>query len=446
MIKLTRIEFFLKEEIENKINKINEGYTLAVEESKLLGNPMPQAPNFVVEDDHLDMIESDLYICPEDIRQITTIKDGDTEIVTPNGNHLVLESPEEVFNLRQAALKVVGVLVVLLSVFSSAAQLPYSWTTNVNPGWTSSNASINTLSWQAAFGAVSTSDINVTGGYSYLYNNSQVTAYTSPVYDFTSCSSSSFVQVSINLFVFLENRYDWLYFQYSTNAGASWVNPVAQSSANNLSGVNLSAYAPLTNWAGNASNRNGWTGNLGTISPLYLIPKTANRFRFIFASDVSGNSIFGTVYSADILDFTVTCPVVLPTEIVSFEGSFSGNSNTISWESESETNNNFYTLERYDAISDSWNTVVKVNSKGMGKYFYVDTKYETGITNYYRLQQTDLDGTTREAAPAISVDNTQENVEVTKIVNSLGQDIDNNTKGIVIIHYSNGTTHKTYRP
>jgi hypothetical protein len=339
-------------------------------------------------------------------------------------------------------------LILFLLPFMGLAQLPYSWTTNVDPGWVSSNPSNNTLSWQSSITTVSTSGFNGGTGNWYAYNNNQITTYTSPSYDFTSCNTSNFVQVILNLDINLENRYDWFYFHYSTDNGVTWINPVGNSASNNMSGVNLSAYPPQTAWANNASNRNGWTNSPGTIAPSFVIPKTANRFRFIIATDATGNGItigFTTyIFYVDILDFTVICPTILPVDLVSFTGKNEG-VNKLIWEVESETNCSHYTID-WSADGIEWETINTTPAKGSHGYSVTIPEFEP-IVNYYRLSQTDYDGTTVVYnTEIVSIDNREEEKEIIRIINALGQPAEINTPGIIIIQYADGSTTQKLNP
>lgn len=191
---------------------------------------------------------------------------------------------------------------IILAIFATAAsfnahvQLPYSWTPGIDPGWESSNNTSNTLSWQPNASIVSTSDLISESNW-HTYNDSQITAYTSPTYNFV-CNSSNYLTVSFNLLVNLEDEYDWMYFQYSIDGGLTWVNPVSNSASTNGSGVNLSGYSPQTSYVNSDSNRNGWTGRIGVVNytPFVVLNTGNNRFRFIFASDNSVNTYGGEQY------------------------------------------------------------------------------------------------------------------------------------------------------
>lgn len=305
-------------------------------------------------------------------------------------------------------------LTLLILPLFTVGQLPYSWITGVNPGWTSSNPSNNTLGWQGSITTVSTAGYNAGLGF-LRYNNNQSTTYTSGTMNLTGCGTSSFVQVTVNLDINLETNWDFLYFQYSTNNGATW--------------TTIGTY----------------TGNLGLINPVYTVSNTTNRFRFIFTSDptVNSYSIGATtyVYFADILGFNVICPIFLPVELISFKGFNEIKGNRLVWEIESETNCDHYTLERsIDGIN--WQLINTIDATGSNVYYVMDTKYRN-VINYYRLSQVDNDGMMVVYDP-MSIDNRESKLNVVSVTNALGQSINEPYRGIVIFTYEDGSTVKKY--
>lgn len=294
----------------------------------------------------------------------------------------------------------------------------YTWGVGTNPAWTSSNFGNNTLSWQPSINTVSTSGFNNGTGNWYRYNNNQTTNYTSPTIDFTGCNTSNYISVTLSLEINLETNYDFLYFQYSTDNGVTW--------------INLGA----------------WTGGLGAISPNYIIPKTANRFRFVFTSDNSVNSYtigFTTyIYYADILGFVVNCPAILPIELISFKGYKQPKNNKLVWNIESETDCDYYTLERSIDGKD-WKTINYIQAINSNSYVVLDYDYEEAI-NYYRLSQTDLNGSkVVYENELVSIDNRTGRLKIISITNLLGQSINDSYKGVVIITYEDGSIIRTLR-
>ena len=157
-------------------------------------------------------------------------------------------------------------------------------------------------------------------------------------------------------------------------------------------------------------------------------------FRFIFDSD----NLF--VYSGyKILDFDIVCNVQLSVELLYFEAEKDEAGNILQWKTETETNNDYFELEwSVDPTdSNSWVKIATVNSKGGGVYNFLHDKYKRNDLNYYRLSQTDENGTRKELGIDV-VDNSFKYKEILKVVNSLGQMVDLNTKGVIFIIYTNG--------
>lgn len=349
-------------------------------------------------------------------------------------------------------------LLAITAVTNSFAQVVYTFGTAggyPNPGWTSASNTApanRVLNYQNNIGIVSSND--TPAGNRYV--NGQQTSYTSPDIN-TTCGNASTVTVSLVVDYDLENRYDWGYFQYSLNGGATWVNPVALSGSNNASGINLSAFPPLTAWGTNASNRNGWT-NYGSVSANYIIPASATtRFRFIFASDGSTNyySSFFTDYDYyfDVFSFTVSCNVVMPVELTSFGGFYNQKEkmNSLSWSTETERDNDYFTVQwTADPDSEIWNDVAYIHGQGNSDvttfYSFNHEQYDLNKINYYRLVQVDKNGTRQVYPDYVSIDNRKEKGKnLVKLVNLLGQEVDSNYTGIVVEVYDDGSTLKTYQ-
>jgi hypothetical protein len=87
--------------------------------------------------------------------------------------------------------------------------------------------------------------------------------------------------------------------------------------------------------------------------------------------------------------------IVLPVELIRFEGRNDGEQNILQWATASELNNDHFTLERsIDGVE--FTALTRIAGAGttntLRNYEYVDVKPFLGI-NYYRLTQTDFDGT-----------------------------------------------------
>jgi len=95
----------------------------------------------------------------------------------------------------------------------------------------------------------------------------------------------------------------------------------------------------------------------------------------------------------------------LPIEILSFSATYDDKKVTINWSTASETNNNYFTIERSDDMN-NWQVMGKLdgagNSNTVRDYSFIDYGIQSG-TFYYRLKQTDFDGNFAYFLPPFSV-------------------------------------------
>lgn len=139
---------------------------------------------------------------------------------------------------------------------------------------------------------------------------------------------------------------------------------------------------------------------------------------------------------------------VLPIELISFKGKAYPNYNFITWVTATESNNDYFTIERsVDAVN--WEIIGIVDGAGNSNqtlnYIYDDYNFTENVVNYYRLKQTDYDGNGKYSQ-IIYIKNVKgPKPTLIRIVNTYGQDVDDYYKGIVIEVYSDGTTIKVVR-
>jgi len=155
-------------------------------------------------------------------------------------------------------------------------------------------------------------------------------------------------------------------------------------------------------------------------------------------------------YTANYTPFTIAwggtaglgcTAILLAAEVVEFKGDNKDDNNSIKWTTDSELNNDYFTLE-HSSDGFTWKTISKQKSQGdNSNYEFNHAQWNT--VNYYRLSMTDMNGAVRSHSEIIYMEN--EPSEITAVYNSLGQQVDENYKGLVIIHYKNGRTEKSYR-
>ena len=143
----------------------------------------------------------------------------------------------------------------------------------------------------------------------------------------------------------------------------------------------------------------------------------------------------------------------LPITLNSFTGellSGLGNSIQLNWSTASEKDNDYFTLWRsFDG--QSWKEITQLtgagNSNELLNYQHIDRNIIVqsieNNTIYYKLSQTDYDGTT-EFFQIIPVEIQAAKTYVVSRTNLMGQEVDQNHKGLIIETWSNGLTTKIY--
>ena len=134
----------------------------------------------------------------------------------------------------------------------------------------------------------------------------------------------------------------------------------------------------------------------------------------------------------------------LPIELISFTGNLNmDKSVSLSWVVASEINNDYYTIE-HTMDSYKWSVVGVVHGAGntseLLNYNFIHFEPKPGI-NYYRLKQTDFDGEFEKFGP-ISVEVIREKQYVVAMYNLLGQPVNENYRGLIILKWDNGEREK----
>ncbi|MFL5730529.1 MAG: glycosyl hydrolase, partial [Cytophagaceae bacterium] len=118
-------------------------------------------------------------------------------------------------------------------------------------------------------------------------------------------------------------------------------------------------------------------------------------FQPAFTAAFSDGKSFSIPAGDTLIVFRV-CPT-LPVELISFQAKAENNSYTsLSWQTASELNNDYFEVQRStDPSGKNWETIGRVYGKGnsgtLQSYAFKDPSPSSG-TNYYRLNQIDLNG------------------------------------------------------
>lgn len=234
--------------------------------------------------------------------------------------------------------------------------------------------------------------------------------------------------------------YDFAVWRYAGGVGANCPpsGPPNRCSFAAGSGLNGSYDTGLMAGAGeqteDASGDN-WVNQFGTVNVGDIIVILVDNF--------------SSTTSPFTMDFTGTAGLdcsVLSIDLLTFYAEQSTFGNRISWNTKSELNNDYFTLQHStDGIT--WRTIGIIDGNGTSnethKYSYDHQIESTGLM-YYKLFQTDLDGETK-TEKIISIERSDLANYIVKTVNLLGQEVNSSFSGIVIDLYSNGTSKKRFQ-
>jgi len=137
--------------------------------------------------------------------------------------------------------------------------------------------------------------------------------------------------------------------------------------------------------------------------------------------------------------------VTLPITLVSFDAKPYQNEVKVSWQTASEVDNDYFTVERSENGVDFFD-LARVDGAGNSahtiNYFTMDTDFNRTVL-YYRLKLTSFNGEESFSDIAsVDMSQTQNQGVIIMTVNSLGQEVDETAKGIVFDIYSDGTSVK----
>ena len=144
--------------------------------------------------------------------------------------------------------------------------------------------------------------------------------------------------------------------------------------------------------------------------------------------------------------FNIITGGALPIELLYFAGKKLDKHNLIHWVTSSEHNTTHFVIDKSEN-GIIWREMAIIAAAGNSTH---ELYYETidsdvkPIYNYYRLSQYDIDGAFEIFDP-IAINNKSEIKIIAKRTNLLGQDINENTTGIIIEIYEDGTISKTIK-
>lgn len=137
-------------------------------------------------------------------------------------------------------------------------------------------------------------------------------------------------------------------------------------------------------------------------------------------------------------------PIVLPIELKYFKGVKDGHQNLLYWVTDSERNNSHFLVER-SIDGENWefiNTVKGVGTSTTENQYHLYDEKPINAINYYRLTQYDFNGAYKTYLQKVAIDNSIKRGKVVARINSLGQYVTEDYKGLQIVIYEDGSSEK----
>jgi|SaaInlV_165m_DNA_1040744.scaffolds.fasta_scaffold01237_16 hypothetical protein len=137
----------------------------------------------------------------------------------------------------------------------------------------------------------------------------------------------------------------------------------------------------------------------------------------------------------------------LPIDLVFFNGELiigtSGRQGLLKWVTATEINNDYYNIER-SIDGYNWETIHTLSGAGNSimtkSYKYIDVSIKRGV-NYYKLTQFDFNGLSK-TFDIITINNEIKERKLIKVLNFMGQEVNEYSEGLLLYHYSNGEVIK----
>jgi hypothetical protein len=191
----------------------------------------------------------------------------------------------------------------------------------------------------------------------------------------------------------------------------------------------------------------------------YINPANDENFFGTFNA-VAGNTYYinfdGYAGTGCSFDFCITpngganCSALLtlPIELTTFVGHYDGDRIELAWATATETNNDYFLIER-SLGGMSWQYFQTIDGAGNSSspINYSTADYDVRIpgTYYYRITQYDFNGAHKGYTPiSVYVKSAQGNQDVVRMINTMGQDVDENYYGILIYIYADGSSSKVF--
>jgi hypothetical protein len=246
---------------------------------------------------------------------------------------------------------------------------------------------------------------------------------------------------------------DYVTVQVSTNGGATYVNELritgnsnAQWTYSSTGMIYHTANGVFTNSAFPTGDVYQAPAGSSTTAPTYIILDLPIGITQVAVDIYCRVNSAGEEWWIDNIELVEETS--LPIELVFFNGVENDGTNLLYWQTASEKDNDYFTIER-SSDGEEWINIGEIiaagNSTQLMNYSYSDKTYKRGVVNYYKLSQTDFNGV-KEYFNIVSINNTLNQKKVVKIINMMGQEVTSITSnGFYIEVYDDGTMLKVWK-
>jgi poly(3-hydroxybutyrate) depolymerase len=230
------------------------------------------------------------------------------------------------------------------------------------------------------------------------------------------------------------NMYEWFLMQKRTPASVPVVDPGPSQTINTTSTVlNASnSYSPngsisTYTWAQVTGPASATLVNANT-----AVPTVSNLVGGAYSFQVTVTDVLGVSNSA-VTSVTVSAP--LPVEWLYVKGQRSGHNNLVQWGTASESNSDYFSVERSEDGS-QFTSIGKITAAGnsslVKEYSFSDANIPAGDVAYYRLKQVDKDGKFKMSKVILINNNSKktfEQIYPNPVHNNLIVTLDNASRG-----------------
>jgi len=249
---------------------------------------------------------------------------------------------------------------------------------------------------------------------------------------------------------------DYVEVQVSTNGGASYISELRITGNNNArwdyiatGAINHTANGSFTNSAAPAGDVYAPPAGVSTTGPSVVRLNLPTGISQVAIDLFIRANAAGEEWWFDNIELWDITPIALPVELISFEGNNTNQGNVLIWKTASEHNSSYFLVEHSTTGEFTEHGVIghkpaAGHSTETLTYTFMDNNFSSTV-NYYQITQVDSDGQFKTYGP-ITIDNSTQSKTRIKLINSVGQEVNEvTTPGMYLEVYDDGTSKRIWK-